>query len=175
ELNAKVDGLAPATVPTVNDKNPANGVQDDIDAKIQAAVDAKTKADNAAREANTDGVVTADEAAAVDAANQELAAAKAAAKEAINPYTTLYRSELNAKVDGLAPATVPTVNDKNPANGVQDDIDAKIQAAVDAKTKADNAAREANNDGVRTAEVAAAVETANQELAAAKAGAKETI
>src|SRR5699024_8062435 len=129
ELNAKVDGLAPATVPTVNDKNPANGVQDDIDAKIQAAVDAKTKADNAASDANTDGVVTAEEAAAVETANQELAAAKAAAKEAINDAPGDHKGHSTAMVDGLAPATVPTVNDKNPANGVQDDIDAKIQAA----------------------------------------------
>src|SRR5699024_134386 len=139
------------------------------------AVDAKTKADNAAREANTESGMTAGEAAAVETANQELAAAKAAAKEAINAAPDAKREELNAKVDGLAPATVPTVNDKNPANGVQDDIDAKIQAAVDAKTKADNAAREANTDGVVTAEEAAAVETANQELAAAKAAAKEAI
>src|SRR5699024_8672961 len=173
ELNAKVDGIAQATVPTVNDKNPANGVQDDIDAKIQAAVDAKTKADNAASDANTDGVVTAEEAAAVETANQELAAAKAAAKEAIEQAPDAKREELNAKVDGLAPATVPTDNDKNPANGVQDDIDAKIQAAVDAKTKADNAERVAKTRGAETAEEAAAVETANQELAAAKAAAKE--
>src|SRR5699024_10575912 len=99
ELNAKVDGIARATVRNINDKNPANGVQDDIDAKIQAAVDAKTKADNAAREANTDGVVTAEEAAAVETANQELAAAKAAAKEAINAAPDAKREELNAKVD----------------------------------------------------------------------------
>src|SRR5699024_12087928 len=65
--------------------------------------------DNAAREANTDGVVTAEEAAAVETANQELAAAKAAAKEAINAAPDAKREELNAKVDGLAPATVPTV------------------------------------------------------------------
>src|SRR5699024_10003507 len=126
-------------VPTVNDKNPANGVQDDIDAKIQAAVDAKTKVDNAAREANTDGVVTAEEAAAVETANQEIAAAKAAAKEAINAAPDAKREELNAMPTRRSSDLVPTVNDKNPANGVQDDIDAKIQAAVDAKTKADNA------------------------------------
>src|SRR5699024_3228255 len=117
ELNAKVDGLAPATVPTDNDKNPANGVDRKSVVKGKTAVDAKTKADNAAREANTDGVVTAEEAAAVETANQELAAAKAAAKEAINAAPDAKREELNAKVDGLAPATVPTVNDKNPANG----------------------------------------------------------
>src|SRR5699024_2879613 len=112
----------------------------------------KTKADNAAREANTDGVVTAEEAAAVETASQELAAAKAAAKEAINAAPDAKREELNAKVDGLAPATVPTVNDKNPANGAQDDIDAILEAPPNAKTKADNAAREANTDGVVTAE-----------------------
>ncbi|MFU2124260.1 hypothetical protein ACLRAD_12140, partial [Gallibacterium anatis] len=81
-----------------------------------------------------------------------------AAKKAIEQAPEAKREELNAKVDGLAPATVPTDNDKNPANGVQDEIDAKIQAAVEAKTKADNAAREANTDGVATAEEAAAVE-----------------
>ena len=101
-------------MPTVNDKNPANGVQDEIDAKIQAAVDAKTKADNAASDANTDGVVTAEEAAAVETANQELAAAKAAAKEAINAAPEAKREELNAKVDGLAPATVPEVTPIEP-------------------------------------------------------------
>ena len=101
-------------MPTVNDKNPANGVQDDIDAKIQAAVDAKTKADNAAREANTDGVVTAEEAAAVETANQELAAAKAAAKEAINAAPAEKQGELNAKIDGLAAATVPEVTPIEP-------------------------------------------------------------
>src|SRR5699024_5320356 len=121
------------------------------------------------------GVVTAEEAAAVETANQELAAAKAAAKEAIEQAPDAKREELNAKVDGLAPATVRTDNDTNAANGVQDDIDAKIQAAVDAKTKADNLPDALTIDGVVTAEEAAAVETANQELAAAKAAAKEAI
>ena len=113
-------------MPTVNDKNPANGVQDDIDAKIQAAVDAKTKADNAASDANTDGVVTAEEAAAVETANQELAAAKAAAKEAINAAPAEKQGELNAKIDGLAPATVPEVT---PIKPLAFDSESKTPAA----------------------------------------------
>ena len=113
-------------MPTVNDKNPANGVQDDIDAKIQAAVDAKTKADNAASDANTDGVVTAEEAAAVETANQELAAAKAAAKEAINAAPAEKQGELNAKIDGLAPATVPEVT---PIEPLAFDSESKTPAA----------------------------------------------
>src|SRR5699024_11835262 len=117
---------------------------------IQAAVDAKTKADNAAREANTDGVVTAEEAAAVETANQELAAAKAAAKEAMNAAPDAKRAELNAKVDGLAPATVPTVNDKNAATGREEDNDAKIQAAIDGKTKADYTEQVDNIEGMMT-------------------------
>ena len=126
-------------------------------------------------------MVTAEEAAAVETANQELAAAKAAAKEAIEQAPADKQGELNAKVDGLAPATVPTVNDKNPANGVQDEIDAKIQAAVDAKNKADAEAAkaDADHDGVVNQadadRVASAVAEANQALEQAKEAAKKAI
>ncbi|WP_414457961.1 GA-like domain-containing protein [Gallibacterium anatis] len=174
-LTATVEGLTPATVPTVNDKNPANGVQDTIDAKIQKAIDAKAAADKAAKDAAADGVITQAEADKVTQANQALEAAKTAAKDAIADAPTDKQAGLTAKVEALTPATVPIVNDKNPANGVQDTIDAKIQEAVDAKAAADKAAKDAMADGVVTQAEADKVTQANQALEAAKTAAKDVI
>ncbi|OBX04477.1 GA-like domain-containing protein [Gallibacterium genomosp. 3] len=93
----------------MNDKDPANGVQDDIDAKIKAAEDAKVAADKAAEEAKKDGVITAEEAKAVEDANTALEAEKEAAKEAIKQAPVDKQTELNNKVDALTPAKVPDV------------------------------------------------------------------
>src|SRR5699024_1998305 len=91
--------------------------------------------DNAAREANTDGVVTAEEAAAVETANQELAAAKAAAKEAINARPDEQRAGKNGKKAGRTGANVHTIYDKKPAKGEQDEIDEKNRRKTDKQHK----------------------------------------
>ncbi|MEJ9296750.1 GA-like domain-containing protein, partial [Gallibacterium anatis] len=108
---------------------------------VKAAEDAETKAEEALKEAKKDGVISQEEKGKLDSLNEEITKAKKDAEDALKDLPNgKDKDDLKERLDNVDNVNVPTVNDKNPANGVQDDIDAKIQAAVDAKTKADNAA-----------------------------------
>ncbi|MEH8069934.1 GA-like domain-containing protein, partial [Gallibacterium anatis] len=110
---------------------------------VKAAEDAETKAEEALKEAKKDGVISQEEKGKLDSLNEEITKAKKDAEDALKDLPNgKDKDDLKERLDNVDNVNVPTVNDKNPANGVQDEIDAKIQAAVEAKTKADNAARE---------------------------------
>ncbi|MEJ9342694.1 GA-like domain-containing protein, partial [Gallibacterium anatis] len=108
---------------------------------VKAAEDAETKAEEALKEAKKDGVISQEEKGKLDSLNEEITKAKKDAEDALKDLPNgKDKDDLKERLDNVDNVNVPTVNDKNPANGVQDEIDAKIQAAVEAKTKADNAA-----------------------------------
>ncbi|WP_309820180.1 GA-like domain-containing protein, partial [Escherichia coli] len=143
----------PAQVPDVTDAN-GNGKADtaeqavaDAEAAVKAAEAKKAEADDAAAQADKDGngLITPEEAKAVEDANVALEAAKQAAQEAVNKVPDADKGNLQDRVDALTPAQVPDVTDAN-GNGKADTAE---QAVADAKAhleKALNTVYQPNND-----------------------------
>ncbi|MBL6410356.1 hypothetical protein JNB34_27475, partial [Escherichia coli] len=127
-LQGRLDGLTPAAVPAVTDKD-GNGKADtadkalaDAEAAVRAAEAKKDAADDAAAKADKDGnkLITPAEAKAVTDANAELATAKQAAQSAVDKLQAGNdKSGLQGRLDGLTPAAVPAVTDKD-GNGKAD-------------------------------------------------------
>ncbi|MEF7511691.1 hypothetical protein U9791_23105 [Escherichia coli] len=152
-LQDRVDALTPAQVPDVTDAN-GNGKADtaeqavaDAEAAVKAAEAKKAEADDAAAQADKDGngLITPEEAKAVEDANVALEAAKQAAQEAVNKVPDADKGNLQDRVDALTPAQVPDVTDAN-GNGKADTVE---QAVADAKAhleKALNTVYQPNDD-----------------------------
>ncbi|MDO5376334.1 MAG: YSIRK-type signal peptide-containing protein, partial [Staphylococcus rostri] len=167
DLPSELDKLTGIEIPEVNDAD-VNGVADDVDAQredAEKAVEEAKAADQAAKDAlakaEEDGLITPDEKATLEAAQQEATDKKAAAEDKVNALPEDQKGDLPSELDALTGIDVPEVNDEN-ANGVADEVDAQVEAAkqaVEAAKTADQAAKDelekANADGVINPEEAA--------------------
>ena len=91
-------------------------------------------------EITSDGLVTSDEKAEVDALIQALETAKQTAKEKVNsvPNGTAGKGDLQTRLDSISSVTSPEVNDVD-GNGVLDTD--QLSEATQAVTKAEQAKR----------------------------------
>ncbi|MDO5376335.1 MAG: LPXTG cell wall anchor domain-containing protein [Staphylococcus rostri] len=186
DLPTELDKLTGIEVPEVNDAD-ANGVADDVDAQredAEKAVEEAKAADQAAKDAlskaEEDGLITPDEKATLEVAQQEAADKKAAAEEKVNALPEEPQSvkdqkdNLTETLNGLDGITVPEVNDAD-ANGVADDVDAQradAEKAVEEAKAADQAAKDAlakaGEDGLITPAEKAELEKLQEEAQAKK-------
>ncbi|WP_222610329.1 GA-like domain-containing protein, partial [Staphylococcus ureilyticus] len=125
ELQTRLGNIASVASPEVNDVD-GNGVldTDQLSEATQAVVkaeQAKTEVNTKLTEVTTDGLVTPDEKAAVEALIQALETAKQTAQEKVNsvPNSTAGKGELQTRLDNIASVTSPEVNDAD-GNGVLD-------------------------------------------------------
>ncbi|MFH4931299.1 GA-like domain-containing protein [Staphylococcus cohnii] len=185
ELQTRLDNIASVTSPEVNDAD-GNGVLDtdqlsEASQAVANAEQAKTVVDNKLADVTSDGLVTPDEKAEVDALIQTLEDAKQTAKEKLDnvPNSTVGKAELQTRLDNIASATSPEVNDAD-SNGALD-IDQLSEAsqavanAEQAKTAVDTKVTEITADGLITSDEKAAVEQLIQTLETAKQAAQEKL
>ncbi|MEJ7154485.1 hypothetical protein WL244_13405, partial [Staphylococcus ureilyticus] len=125
DLQTRLDNIASVTSPEINDVD-SNGVldTDQLSEASQAVVNAeqaKTAVDNKLAEATSDGLVTPNEKAEVDALIQTLESAKQTAQEKVNsvPSSTAGKTDLQTRLDNITSVTSPEVNDVD-GNGVLD-------------------------------------------------------
>ncbi|MCT1914789.1 GA-like domain-containing protein [Staphylococcus ureilyticus] len=185
EFQTRLDNIASVTSPEVNDVD-GNGVldTDQLSEASQAVVNAeqvKTAVDTKLAEVTSDGLVTPDEKAAVDASVQTLETAKQTAQEKINnvPSGTAGKTDLQTRLDNIVSVTSPEVNDAD-GNGVLDteqlsEATQAVANAEQAKTAIDNKLAEVTSDGLVTPDEKAAVEALIQALESAKQTAKEKV
>src|SRR5699024_1010016 len=171
--------------PEVNDAD-SNGMvdTDQLSEATQAvtnAEQAKTVVDTKLAEVTSDGLVTPDEKAAVNALIQILEASKQTAQEKINnvPSGTAGKDDLQRRLDNIASVTSPEVNDAD-GNGVldTDQLSEATQAVVNteqAKTAVDTKLSDVIADGLVTTDEKAEVDALIQTLEASKQTAQEKI
>ncbi|MGI2285630.1 GA-like domain-containing protein [Staphylococcus cohnii] len=185
DLQTRLDNITSVTSPEVNDAD-SNGVLDtnqlsEAEQAVTSAEQAKTVVDNKLADVTSDGLVTPDEKAEVDALIQTLEDAKQTAKEKLDnvPNSTVGKAELQTRLDNIASATSPEVNDAD-SNGALD-IDQLSEAsqavanAEQAKTAVDTKVTEITADGLITSDEKAAVEQLIQTLETAKQAAQEKL
>ncbi|MEH8180105.1 GA-like domain-containing protein, partial [Gallibacterium anatis] len=96
----------------------------------KAAEDAETKAEEALKEANKDGVISQEEKEKLDALNDKINEAKKDAEDALKDLAEgEIKDDLKERLDNVDNVSVPTVNDSN-GNGIDDTTD--ISNAQDA-------------------------------------------
>src|SRR5699024_714647 len=125
DLQTRFNNIASVVSPEVNDTD-SNGVLDteqlsEASQAVANAEQAKTAVDTKLAEITTDGLVTPDEKAEVDALIQTLESAKQIAQEKLNnvPNGTAGKIDLQTRVDNITSVTSPEVNDSD-SNGVLD-------------------------------------------------------
>src|SRR5699024_2272213 len=185
ELQPRLDNIASVTSPEVNDAD-GNGVLDtdqlsEASQAIANAEQANTVVDKKLTEVTSDGIVTPDEKAAVNALIQTLETAKETAQEKVNsvPNGTAGKDDLQTRLDNIASVTSPEVNDAD-SNGVLDtdqlsEASQAIANAEQAKTVVDTKLAEVTSDGLVTPDEKAAVNALIQILEASKQTAQEKI
>ncbi|WP_204173782.1 hypothetical protein, partial [Staphylococcus sp. GDY8P51P] len=185
DLQTRLDNIASVTSPEVNDAD-SNGMvdTDQLSEATQAvtnAEQAKTVVDTKLAEVTSDGLVTPDEKAAVNALIQILEASKQTAQEKINnvPSGTAGKDDLQRRLDNIASVTSPEVNDAD-GNGVldTDQLSEATQAVVNteqAKTAVDTKLSDVIADGLVTTDEKAEVDALIQTLEASKQTAQEKI
>ncbi|MDK9431589.1 hypothetical protein QP016_12790, partial [Gallibacterium anatis] len=138
------------------DKDPA---LENAEKLVKEAEDAETKAEEALKEANKDGVISQEEKGKLDSLNEEITKAKKDAEDALKDLAEgEIKDDLKERLDNVDNVNVPTVNDSNGndvANAEQaikaaKDAEQAIKAAKDAEQAAKDAAANAdsNRDGV---------------------------
>ncbi|WP_210123008.1 MULTISPECIES: YSIRK-type signal peptide-containing protein [unclassified Staphylococcus] len=185
ELQPRLDNIVSVTSPEVNDGD-GNGVLDteqlsEATQAVANAEQAKTAIDNKLAEVTSDGLVTTDEKAEVDALIQTLEASKQTAQEKINnvPSSTEGKTELQTRLDNITSVTSPEVNDAD-GNGVLDtdqlsEASQAVANAEQAKTVVDNKLTEVTSDGLVTPDEKSVVDALVQTLEASKQTAQEKI
>jgi len=185
DLQTRLDNISSVTSPEVNDAD-GNGVldTDQLSEATQAVVNAeqaKTVVDTKLAEVTSDGLVTPDEKAEVDALIQTLEVSKQTAQEKVNsvPNGTAGKGDLQTRLDNITSVTSPEVNDAD-SNGVldTDQLSEASQAVVNAeqaKTVVDTKLAEVTSDGLVTPDEKAEVDALIQTLESAKQTAKEKI
>ena len=160
DLQTRLGNIASVASPEVNDAD-GNGVldTDQLSEATQAvtnAEQAKTEVDTKLAEVTSDGLVTPDEKAEVDALIQTLESAKQTAQEKVNsiPNGTAGKEDLQTRLDNIASVTSPEINDVD-SNGVldADQLSEATQAVVNAeqaKTAVDTKLSEVTSDGLVT-------------------------
>ncbi|WP_204173788.1 hypothetical protein, partial [Staphylococcus sp. GDY8P51P] len=120
----------------------------------------------------SDGLVTPDEKAEVDALIQALETAKQMAQEKVNsvPNGTAGKDDLQTRLVNIASVTPPKVNDAD-GNGVLDtdqlsEADQAVTKAEQAKTAVDTKLAEVTSDGLVTPDEKAEVDALIQTLEA---------
>ncbi|MEH8126525.1 GA-like domain-containing protein, partial [Gallibacterium anatis] len=109
------------------DKDPA---LENAEKLVKAAEDAETKAEEALKEANKDGVISQEEKEKLDALNDKINEAKKDAEDALKDLAEgEIKDDLKERLDNVDNVSVPTVNDSN-GNGIDDTTD--ISNAQDA-------------------------------------------
>src|SRR5699024_4711335 len=136
----RLDNISSVTSPEVNDAD-GNGVldTDQLSEATQAVVNAeqaKTVVDTKLAEVTSDGLVTPDEKAEVDAFIQTLEVSKQTAQEKVNsvPNGTARKCDHQTRLDNITSVTSPEVNDAD-SNGVldTDQLSEASQAVVNAE------------------------------------------
>src|SRR5699024_1300142 len=156
-LQTRLDNITSVTSPEVNDAD-SNGVLDteqlsEADQAVSNAEQAKTSVDTKLAEVTSDGLVTPDEKVLVDQLIQTLETAKQAAKEKLDgvPNSTAGKTDLQTRLNNIASATSPEVNDTD-SNGVLDtdqlsEAEQAVSNAEQAKTSVDTKLAEVTSDG----------------------------
>ncbi|WP_374855382.1 BapA/Bap/LapF family large adhesin [Acinetobacter indicus] len=184
----RIDALTDIIIPAVNDAN-ENGVDDSTENPVdlatdlvEAAEDAYQAAEDALTDANTDGLITPEEKAALEDALKDAQDAKDAAQNAVDalPDST-DKDALQDRIDALTDITVPAVTDTD-GNGIDDAVDAQIadteaavKAAEDAYQAAEDALEEANANGLITPTEKAELEEALKAAQDAKDAAQDAV
>src|SRR5699024_1764679 len=113
ELQTRLDNITSITSPEVNKKN-SNGGQNtnqrsEAEKEIGDAEEAKVSVDNKLTDITSEGLVTPDEKADVDALIQTLESAKQTAKEKLGnvPNGTAGKTELQTRLDNIESVTSP--------------------------------------------------------------------
>ena len=137
-LQERTDKVATVAVPSVNDQD-GNGKDDAAEAaeKLQTAKTAVAAAEQAAKdakdklaEASANNLINPAEKAAVEAANDKAATAKAEAQKAIDALTdSAEKTALQGRANAVKTVTVPEVNDAN-NNGIKDSEDTTAPTRV---------------------------------------------
>ncbi|MFH4909909.1 GA-like domain-containing protein [Staphylococcus cohnii] len=185
DLQTRLDNIASVVSPEVNDAD-SNGVLDtdqlsEAEQAVASVEQAKTAVDNKLADVTSDGLVTPDEKAAVDQLIQTLETAKQAAKEKLAgvPNSTAGKTDLQTRLNNIASATSPEVNDTD-SNGVLDtdqlsEAEQAVANAEQAKTAVDTKVAEVTADGLVTPDEKASVDQLIQVLDTAKQEAKEKL
>ncbi|MEX5653357.1 hypothetical protein AB1J05_12740, partial [Staphylococcus cohnii species complex 1658] len=185
DLQTRLDSISSVTSPEVNDAD-SNGMldTDQLSEASQAVVNAeqaKSVVDNKLAEVTSDGLVTPDEKAAVNALIQTLETAKETAQEKVNsvPNGTAGKDDLQTRLDNIASVTSPEVNDAD-SNGVLDtdqlsEASQAIANAEQAKTAVDTKLSEITSDGLVTPDEKSEVDALIQALETAKQTAQEKV
>ncbi|MGI2287537.1 GA-like domain-containing protein, partial [Staphylococcus cohnii] len=185
ELQTRSGNIASVVSPEVNDAD-SNGVLDteqlsEAEQAVTNAEQAKTAVDTKLTEIIADGLVTPEEKVAVDQLTQALETAKQTAKEKLDsvPNGTAGKGDLQIRLDNIASATTPEVNDAD-GNGVLDidQLSEATQAVTNveqAKTAVDTKLTEINADGLVTLDEKTEVDALIQTLETAKQTAKEKL
>ncbi|MCE5100716.1 hypothetical protein KJB80_12965, partial [Staphylococcus cohnii] len=125
DLQTRLDNITSVTSPKVNDAD-SNGVldTDQLSGATQAVMNAeqaKASVDSKLADVTSDGLVTPEEKAEVDALIQTLESAKQTAQEKLDsvPNGTADKTDLQTRLDNIASVTSPEVNDAD-SNGVLD-------------------------------------------------------
>ncbi len=184
-LQTRLDNITSVTSPEVNDVD-GNGVLDtdqlsEASQAVVSAEQAKTALDTKLAEVTSDGLVTPDEKAAVDASVQTLESVKQTAQEKVNsvPNGTAGKEDLQTRLDNIASVTSPEVNDAD-SNGVLDtdqlsEASQAVANAEQAKTAVDNKLAEVTSDGLVTPDEKSGVDALIQTLESTKQTAKEKV
>ncbi|WP_430623027.1 GA-like domain-containing protein, partial [Acinetobacter amyesii] len=143
----RIDALTDITIPAVTDSN-NNGVDDAVDAQIadaeaavKAAEDAYQAAEDALTDANTDGLITPEEKAALEDALKDAQDAKELAQNAVDALPAgTDKDDLQDRLDNLTDIVIPAVTDSN-NNGVDDATE--IAAVEDLVAAAEQAYQDA--------------------------------
>ncbi|UUS64497.1 Ig-like domain-containing protein [Acinetobacter sp. YH12068_T] len=169
----RIDALTDITIPAVNDAN-ENGVDDSTENPVdlatdlvEAAEDAYQAAEDALTDANTDGLITPEEKAALEDALKDAQDAKELAQNAVDALPAgTDKDDLQDRLDNLTDIVIPSVTDSN-NNGVDDAteiaaVEDLVAAAEAAYAAADQALADAIADNAVTQ---AEVDELTQDLA----------
>ncbi|MES3714375.1 YSIRK-type signal peptide-containing protein [Staphylococcus ureilyticus] len=185
ELKTRLDNIVSVTSPEVNDVD-GNGVLDteqlsEASQAIVNAEQAKAAVDTKLAEVTSDGLITPDEKADVDALIQALETTKHMTKEKLDnvPNGTAGKTELQTRLDNITSVTSPEVNDAD-SNGVLDtdqlsEASQAVMNAEQAKSAVDTKMAEVTADGLVTPDEKSAVDALVQTLEAAKQTAQEKV
>ncbi|UZD15783.1 hypothetical protein OLL86_09855 [Gallibacterium anatis] len=158
------------------DKDPA---LENAEKLVKAAEDAETKAEEALKEANKDGVISQEEKGKLDSLNEEITKAKKDAEDALKDLPNgKDKEDLKERLDNVDNVNVPTVTDAN-NDGVKDSdaaaAEAAVKAAEDAEKAAEDKLAEINADKVVSQEEADALKALNDDVTAKKEAAEKAV
>ncbi|MFH4934206.1 YSIRK-type signal peptide-containing protein [Staphylococcus cohnii] len=184
-LQRRLDNITSVTSPEINDAD-SNGVLDteQLSEATEAVINAeqaKTAVDTKLTEITSDGLVTPNEKAEVDALVQSLETAKQTAKEKLDsvPNIIVGKAELQTRLNQITSVTSPEVNDAD-SNGVLDaeqlsEAEKAIKAAETTKVAIDTKLADITSDGLVNPKEKAEIDKLIQKLDKEKQAAKDKL